>query len=370
MNFFICNRYDSQKENLFIITPKTPFIKDKLKKIKNPFLKHLLLEEINNLNKNSISNIDITNNQNSEESEELQVIDYPYNNSQPFIKLGNRLSNKFKYNSYNSSIDSDKTTYFNCFNFDNVEEKNQVRMNRNKKNISEIKANYTGNKNIKNEFDNKLKLEESQIDVDDTIKGEDNINIAKLQSLNKKLGNKKHTNNIKIISNNNIKKGGYVNKISLNNTNKLNINNKKHNNNTFIKKKPKINLLNKSLSKKKKNNNNTMNYNNKTEINSLINTNEFLNQTSKTNKIKLKQNIDQKIIFNNTKNNNRMINTNYSNDDIKINNYRFKKIYDKNNNINNTDNLNNSKEIIRSIKRKIQKEFIYGANNNINNKKK
>ena len=342
MNFFICNRYDSQKENLFIISPKTPFIKDKLKKIKNPFLKNLLLEEINNLNKNSISNIDITNNQNSEESEELQVIDYPYNNSQPFIKLGNRLSNRFKYNSYNSSIDSDKTTYFNCFNFDNIEEKNQVRMNRNKKNISEIKANYTGNKNIKNEFDNKLKLDESQIDVDDTIKGEDNINI---------------------------KKGVYANKISLNNTNKLNINNKKRNNNTFIKKKPKINLLNKSLSKKKKNNNNTMNYNNQTEINSLINANEFLNQTSKINKNKLKQNINQKILLNNSKNNNRIINTNYSNDDIKINNYRHKKIYDTNNNINNIDNLNNSREIIRSIKRKIQKEFIYGSNKNINTKK-
>ena len=366
MNFFICNRYDSQKENLFIISSKTPFIKDKIKKIKNPFLKNLLLEEINNLNKISISNIDLTNNQNSDESEDLQVIDYPSNNSQPFIKLGNRLSNKLKYNSFNSSIDSDKT-YFNCFNFDNVEEKNQVRMNRNKNNnnISGIKESYTRNKNLLDKFDNKLKLDDSQIDVDDTIKGEDNINITKLKSLNKKLGNKKHSNNIKIISNNNIKKGGYVNKISLNNTNKLNINNKKYNNNTFIKKNPKINLLNKSLSKKKKNNNNnSMNFNSKTEINSLINTNDPLNNTYKINKNKLKQNIKQKIFLNKSKNNNRIINTNYSNDDIRINNYKHKNVYDINNNI------NNSKDIIRSIKRKIQKDLVYGTNNNINNKKK
>ena len=52
MNFFICNRYDSKKENFYVLSSKIPNKKYISKKIKSPILKNLLLEEINNLNKN------------------------------------------------------------------------------------------------------------------------------------------------------------------------------------------------------------------------------------------------------------------------------------------------------------------------------
>ena len=47
MNIFICNRYDSHKEKIYVISPKTPFNKYNLKLLKYPFLKNLLLKEIN-----------------------------------------------------------------------------------------------------------------------------------------------------------------------------------------------------------------------------------------------------------------------------------------------------------------------------------
>ena len=193
MNFFICNRYDSKKENFYVLSSKIPNKKYISKKIKSPILKNLLLEEINNLNKNKVSNIHKCNDKNSEESEDLQIIDYPYIESQPFVKLKNRFSKKFKSNSSDSSIDEDKS-YYNCFNFDKIEEKSQITTNKNKKN--EMYCSYN---NSKNKFEQKLKLDDSQIDIEDTIKGEDHININKLKSVNKKFGNKKQTHNIKLI---------------------------------------------------------------------------------------------------------------------------------------------------------------------------
>jgi len=358
MNFFICNRYDSQRENLYIISPKGPFTKNNLKQFKGHFLKNLLLEEINNIDKNSISNIGITNNQNPEDSEELQVIEYPYSQSQPFIKLGNRFSNRFKYN---SSIDSDKS-YYNCFNFDNIEEKNQIRMYRNNKDINETKEINTENDNPRKKFDNKFKLNDSQIDVEDTIKGEDNINISKLKSFYKNFENKRQTHNIKLIPNKNKnKKNKNLNQIFLNDTNKLNLNDLEYNNNTFIKKNAKINILNKSLSKKKKNN--TLKHYSKT--NSLINTNEFLNTTSRMDKNKPIKSNNPKINLNESKKNIRTRNKNYSNNNnIQMKNYNNKNLNEH------RDNINNNKEIIRSIKRKIQRDMVYGVNNNINIKKK
>ena len=327
MNFFICNRYDSKKENFYVLSSKIPNKKYISKKIKSPILKNLLLEEINNLNKNKVSNIHKCNDKNSEESEDLQIIDYPYIESQPFVKLKNRFSKKFKCNSSDSSIDEDKS-YYNCFNFDKIEEKNQITTNKNKK-----KEMYCSYNNSKNKFEQKLKLDDSQIDIEDTIKGEDHININKLKSVNKKFGNKKQTHNIKLISKN-YKKGGinYLNKDSLNNSNKLNINKAKFNNNTFIKKRPNINVLNKSFSKNKKNNI-TLKSTNKLKINSLINSNESLNTTYKIDK---------------------------NSDNLKIDNYYHKNLYNKNNNI---KNINNNKDIILAIKKKIKKEAIYRANN-------
>ena len=69
---------------------------------------------------------------------------------------------------------------------------------------------------------------------------------------------------------------------------------------------------------------------NKLKINTLINSNESLNTTYKIDK---------------------------NNDNLKIDNYYHKNIYNKNNNI------NNNKDIILAIKKKIKKEAIYRANN-------
>ena len=337
MNFFICNRYDSKRENFYVLSSKLPNKKNNLKKYKSPILKNLLLEEINNLNKNRIPNIDKSSDKYSDDSGALQIIDYPYAESQPFIKLKNRFSNKFKYNSSESSIDEDKS-YYNCFHFDKVEENTQITTNKNRK-----KEIYSSHNNSKNKFEKKLKLDDSQIDIEDTIKGEDNININKLKLINKRFENKKKANNIKLISKN-YKKGGikHLNDISLNNYNKLNINEIKFNNNTFIKKRPNINILNKSLSKNKKNNN-TLKSTNKIKTNLLINSNESLNSTYKIDNNKLKKN----------------------NNNPKIDNY-YNKIYNKNNNI---KNINKNKDIILAIKKKIQKDAIYRANNIINKNK-
>ena len=354
MNIFICNRYDSKKENIYVISPKFPFDKNNIKVLKNPLVKNLILEEINNINKNSITNINNTNNPNSEESEELQIIDYPYSPVTSNINLGNHFKNKFRYD---SSVDYN-TSFYNCFDIETVEEKKQIRMNRNNSNIERKKEVYYGNSNIKDKFESKFMLNESQIDVEDTIKGEDNINITKLKSINKNIGFKKNANNIRLISNNLKKKKNYLEKIPLNSTNKLKINNNTDdNNNTFIKRKPNINIFNKSISKKKKNNN-TMKYNTRTKLIPKINPKEFLNSTTKITKNNSKQ----------SNNNFKIINNYDIDDDIFMKKIYQRKISNDKKNINN--NITNSKEIIRSIKKKLQKDKIYGINNYDNIKKK
>ena len=354
MNIFICNLYDSKKENVYVLS-KIPISKDNRIHFKNPFLKNLLLEEINNLNQNSINNIEKTNNLNSEESEELQIIDYPYSHLSSNINLGNRFVKKFNNN---SSI-YDDNSYYNCFNIENAEERDQIKLNRSNNVIKRKNQIFSGNNNLnlKNKFMNKFQLDDSQIDIEDTIKGEDNINITKIKSLNKKFGVKRKGHNIKIISNNSRKKGL---KNPLSNSNNLIFNNTKYNNNTFIKKKSNLNIFNKSNSKKKSNNN-TIKYTSKTKLNTKFNPNELLNMTTKIDKIKSKQN----------NKNIKIHNFNTDNEVVEMNNYYFKKTNNHNKNINsNNDKLNKSRDIIRSIKKKLQKDKFNGINNNISKIKK
>ena len=363
MNIFICNRYDSKKENIFILSPKSPLNKYNAKLLKYPFLKNLLLEDINNTNKNENSNNGTNNFENNDNPEDFQVIDYPYSTSQSNINLGNKFANKFIKN--DSSIYDDNSCY-NCFNWENVEEKNKVRLNRNENNIKRKKQinfgknfNKTGI-NINN--DDKFKLNDSEIDVEDTIKGEDNINISKLKFINKNKEVKKKAFNINIIpkvsKKNKIKD---LNKIPLNNKNKSNLkNNLAHNNNTYIKKNYKINKLYKS---KSKNNtaNNTMKSNSKMNITCKINKRDYLNTTGKIDKNKSKQNIKQEININNNKKKNRILNKNFSDDNfyMSMNNYSYKEISNKNN----INNIKKNKENIRSLKKKIQKNFVNENNN-------
>ena len=273
MNIFICNRYDSKKENIFILSPKSPLNKYNAKLLKYPFLKNLLLEQINNTNKNEISNSGTNNYQNIDNPEDFQIIDYPYSTSQSNNNLGNHFVNKFIKN--DSSI-YDDNSYYNCFNWENVEEKNQVRLNRNENNNIKKKKQINIGKSINNSRininnDDKFKLDDSEIDVEDTIKGEDNINITKLKFINKNKEVKKKAFNINIIpkgpKNNQIKN---FNKSPLKNTNKSNLkNNLTHNINADIKKNYKLNKLHES--KSKNNTNNTMKTNSKMNITRKIN---------------------------------------------------------------------------------------------------
>jgi len=365
MNIFICNRYDSHKEKIYVISPKTPFNKYNLKLLKYPFLKNLLLKEINNTDKNEISNsISTQKYQNSEDSEELQIIDYPYSQIHSNINLGNHLSNKLKKIKYSDDIGN---SCYDCFDIEKNEEPNQIRLYENDNEINDI---FTENNNVKTRINNinKFKLNDSEIDVEDTIKGEDNINISKLKSGNKNFGIIRKTHNINLIPKYSMKnKIKNTEKISLNNTNKSNINNITYNNNTFIKGNSKIGKFIKSSSKSKKNN--TLKYISKTNIISKINNKELFNTTGRIDKNKSKKSINnnkQKKNLNTSKNNIRLFNKNYSNDNFQINNYFHKEKENKNN----INDINNSRKIIQSIKKKMQKNMIYQSNNNISKKRK
>ena len=266
MNFFICNRYDSKKENIYIISPKSPITKDNLKLLKYPFLKSLLIEDIHNINNNDISQ----NVQNSDNSEQLEIIEYPYSPSQSNNILENHFVNK--YEESNSSIDNESSLY-NCFNWDKIEEKNQIKINKKRKinEMNKINNNNISKTSLNINNKNKFKLNDSEIDVDDTIKGEDNFNITKLKSMNKNIGIKRKTNINLIPKDIKLKKISNLNKLPLNNLNISNINNIKHtNNNTFsIKRNSNKNkFINSDL--KIKTTNNTLRYNN-------INTNFNIN---------------------------------------------------------------------------------------------
>ena len=364
MNFFICNRYDSKKENIFILSPKSPINKDNYKLLKYPYLKNLLLKEIHNINNNEVSQ----NVQNSDNSEQLEIIDYPNSSSLSNNNLGNHFIDKCKEKENKNSIDNE-SSYYNCFSWDKIEEKNQIKMkkerfinnsNNSKNNISKTSLNIISNKN-------KFKLNDSEIDIDDTIKGEDNFNITKLKSINKNIGIKRKTN-INLINKDNIfNKIKNVNKLPLN---KKNINNMKYkSNNTFsIKRNLNKNKKYSNSNLKNKTTNCTLRYNN-INSNLNINTNEPLSTTRKIDNNKLKKNNKQIININNNKNQYQMIRKNISDDNIFFNNYFQKQIYSSKSK-NNINNIKNNKNVIRSIKNKIQKELIYGKNNYKIDKKK
>ena len=347
MNFFICNRYDSKKENIFILSPKSQINKDNYKLLKYPYLKKLLLEEIHNINNNDISQ----NIQNSDNSEPLEIIDYPYSSSLSNNNLGNHFINKCKENK--NSIDNE-SSFYNCFSWDKIEEKNQIKtdkqrvINNSKNNISKTSLNIIS-------YKNKFKLNDSEIDVDDTIKGEDNFNITKLKSINKKNGIKRKTNINLIHKNIKFNKIKNMNKLPLNNINNM----KYKSNNTFpIKRNLNKNKYYPNSNLKNKTTNRTLRYNN-INTNFNINDNEPLNTTRKIDKNKLMKNNKQIININNTKNQYHIMRKNMRDDNILFNNYFQKEIHSSNKE-NNINNIKNSKNVIRSIKKKIQKEPIYG----------
>ena len=205
MNFFICNRYDSKREDIHIITPDIPIDKNKIKYYNYEYFKNLSKIKTNNIsNSENSKNIsqDLEDN-----SDELQIIEYPYKTQQNNYNLNTFYSNKS--NSNNSFVENN-IGYLNCF---NISKKNNDSFYKNKiyKDLSKMKNtfSYKSNNNsensiikqINNQISNQINFNNSVIDLEDTIKGEDNINISKLKMRNKKIATKRQFNNLKNIPN-------------------------------------------------------------------------------------------------------------------------------------------------------------------------
>ena len=340
MNFFICNRYDSKREKIYILTPNNSLNKDNLNLLKYPFLRSMLSEDINNIN---LKDYSINNISKNSDNSEINIIDYPYVNT----NIGHQLANKFKNGNHKS--------YYNCLNTDNDDENNQIKINNKKNQININNKIYSELKNSNFKLKNKLKLNDSEIDVEDTIKGEDNINISKLKQIKINFGVKNQNNNIKKVSNK-IYKKGKIKSFNKNSLNELNINNIS-NDIKNIPSNKKINITNSKI----KLTNKTSNFNNKPKINLKIKENNILNITSKTDKNKSKNNITKEINLNDSKKQKRLILKNNSDYNIPISSYEQKVIY----NTNNSNYNDKKKKIINSIKKKMQKGINNFKDNNI-----
>ena len=205
MNFFICNRYDSKKEDIHIITPEIPIDKNKIK-----YYNYEYLKKLSKLKTNNISNSENAKNisQNLEDnSDELQIIEYPYQTQHNNYNLNTFYSNK---SNSNSSFTDNNIGFFNCFNSSKNNNdcfyENKLNKNLNKmKNTFSCKSNSNTENSIinqkKNKIRNKINFDNTDMDLEDTIKGEDNINISKLKIRNKNIKTKKQINNLKNIPN-------------------------------------------------------------------------------------------------------------------------------------------------------------------------
>jgi len=379
MNIFICNHYDSKNEDIYIISKNIPFDKDKIYYYIYNNYKKLALEKTLQLSKEQSKKNSIS--QNNEESDELQIIDYPY---QPKHQQAD--NNLNTYNSNKSSfIDNNSSPYYNCFNkpkhIDESIDKNKLIKNfRRKKHSFICLSNANSNlDNTINNNNNKIYLEST--DIQDTIKGEDNINIStfKLRYQNIKNKNKNPIINQK----NNIKSNNIFNK---------NKNKTPYQNTTIRKSSQKINKIythkgvntNKNIILANRPNQKLINLKGQktTKIRKKQNIRPPINKYEKFNTFhqKCKQNLNSNLksdfsfgtdykknkyfydsvnnIYNkdriNKKNN--IIHKNYSDNNILINGYKDKENYNIYNN--NNKYINNSKDIIDTIKREIKKEMV------------
>ena len=250
MNLFICNRIDNTNEDVYILTPNLPFDiyndKYKLHYFKYNQNKSINLEKTLVLSqKEDIKKI---TKHNSEESEELQIIDYPYKSQ----RTPNELNESFFYNSKitNSYIDNNSGVY-NCLNLNNNDEKCFENKKAKKQNSKKQSLSFLSNSNIKRNYNESMY---SDLYLEDTIKGEDNINISILKNENRimNMNLKKQKNKMKKFENNIYSKNKsipYYYKNNIINKNRLNLS--KIENNLKINKKLKMNQPIKKLSNKK-----------------------------------------------------------------------------------------------------------------------
>ena len=250
MNLFICNRIDNTNEDVYILTPNLPFDiyndKYKLHYFKYNQNKSINLEKTLVLSQKE----DIKKNtkHNSEESDELQIIDYPYKSQ----RTPNELNESFFYNSKitNSYIDNNSGVY-NCLNLNNNDEKNVGNKKAKDKNRKKQSFSFLSNSKTNRNYNESMY---SDLNLEDTIKGEDNINISILKNENRimNMNLKKQKNKMKKFENNIYSKNKSIPYYYKNNSiNKNRLNMSKIENNLKINKKLKMNQPIKKLSNKK-----------------------------------------------------------------------------------------------------------------------
>ena len=364
MNLFICNRIDNTNEDIYILTPNLPFDiyndKYKLHYYKYNQNKSLNLEKTLVLSPKEDRKENSKHN--SEESDELQIIDYPYKSQ----RSHNELNESFFYNSKitNSYIDNNSGVY-NCLNLNNNDEKYAGNKKAKDKNRKKQSFSFSSNSNNNRNYNESMY---SDLNLEDTIKGEDNINISILKNenmnMNMNMNLKKQKNKMKNFENCRYSKNKSIPYYYKNNIiNKNRINMSKIENNIKINKKPKMNQPIKKLSNKKgiKNTNSQKKENIKPRIKL---------STSKNFKSNKKQNINNQIClrtnyknyYNSSENNL----VNYKNK-IPMNN-RLHKTFSDNNIFNyglrpreiddSKRYINDSKPIIEQIKKKIKKKSV------------
>ena len=184
MNFFICNRYDSKNEDIYLLSPNNPLNDDQNNfsqdvQSNNNEENAFVIKQYNNRKKPASESL--------EESEELQIIDYPYKQQQ------NQFHNLFKNNKskYGGSFVKNIQYFDNFNNINNLEENNFE--NKIRKDNKNAHNHGISNSNFERIIDDKIFSEE--FELDDTIKGEDNFNISKLYVENKTFKNNLNNNN-------------------------------------------------------------------------------------------------------------------------------------------------------------------------------
>ena len=182
MNFFICNRYDSKNEDIYIITPNIPLDNYKVYYYKKDDVTNLNIEKLHQFENDE--NNKINTSQNNEDSEELQIIDYPYPSHQTHNNLNSFYSNNSNKSKISNSFLDNNNKFFNSSNNNNesfYEHKIIKDLNERKHSFSCFTNSILEKTINNNSNNNKLYSENSDNDIEDTIKGEDNINISKLK---------------------------------------------------------------------------------------------------------------------------------------------------------------------------------------------
>ena len=163
MNFFICNRYDSYYDDIYLIGKNYPPNKKICFYLQEKNDYNSIYEKTYILTKNNDKNNFISEGVN--DSEELQIIDYPYHSQQDQHNLKKNILNKSKC----------PKSFINQFH-------NYSKINGNNKNKNKIKKFiFNTSSNLVRNIDDRLPSNDIELEINDTIKGEDNLNLFKIK---------------------------------------------------------------------------------------------------------------------------------------------------------------------------------------------